>query len=203
MDRLWHDPCSFPGMVKHLIYAGLAATLSIACNGLSAQAKPPLATEAEAKMIADFDARVKDYDALRAKVDGGAARQTQTSDTEKLVAQRRALAANIQQARAAAKPGDIFTPDVQPFFKRLMKPALKGSDGAENTKTIKEEKPAVAMQVNASYPQGQPLSTVPPDVLVQLPKLPKDLEYRFVQRNLILYDAKANLIVDYILNAIP
>ena len=189
-------------MAKHLIYVALAAALSVSCKGMSAQSQPQVATNAEAKMLADFDARVKDYDTLRAKVDGGDARQTQTSDTEKLVAQRRALAANIQKARAAAKPGDIFTPDIQPFFKRLMKPALKGTDGAENSRTIKEEKPVVALQVNASYPQGQPLSTVPPDVLMQLPKLPKDLEYRFIQKDLILYDAKANLIVDYILNAI-
>jgi hypothetical protein len=190
-------------MVKHLIYAALAVALIVPAKGLSAQAKPPLATPAEAKMIADFDARVKEYDALRNKVDTGAARQTQTSEHEKLVSQRRALAANIQKARAGAKPGDIFTPDIQPFFKRLMKPALKGADGAENTKTLKEEKPAVALQINTPYPQGQPLSTVPPDVLMQLPRLPKDLEYRFIQKHLILYDAKANLIVDYILNALP
>ena len=189
-------------MGKHLIYAVITAVLAVPA-GLSAQAKPPLATSTEAKMLADFDTRVKDYDALRDKVDGGSARQTKTSDPEKLAAQRRALAANIQKARATAKPGDIFTPDIQPFFKRLMKPALKGTDGAENARTIKEEKPAVALQINTPYPQGQPLSTVPPDVLIQLPKLPKDLEYRFIQKHLILYDAKANLIVDYILNAIP
>ena len=41
--------------------------------------------------------------------------------------------------RAGAKPGDIFTPDVQPVLKRLLKPALKGSDGADNSKAIKEE----------------------------------------------------------------
>jgi hypothetical protein len=84
-----------------------------------------------------------------------------------------------------------------------MKPALKGADGAENARTIKEEKPAVALQVNTPYPQGQPLSTVPPDVLLQLPKLPADLQYRFIQKHLILLDTRASLIVDYILNAIP
>ena len=190
-------------MVKHLIHAGLVVAVFVPSTGLSAQAKPPLATNAEAKMLADFDARVKAYDALRGKVDGGHARQTQTHQPEKLAAQRRTLAANIQKARADAKPGDIFSPDIQPFFKRLMKPALKGTDGAENAKTLKEEKPVVALQINTPYPQGQPLSTVPPDVLLQLPKLPKYLEYRFIQKHLILYDAKANLIVDYILNAIP
>jgi hypothetical protein len=189
-------------MVKHLIYAVISAALTVPA-ALSAQQQPQLATNAEAKMLADFDARVKAYASLRDKVDGCAARQTQTKEPEKLESQRKALAANIQQSRAGAKPGDIFTPDIQPFFKRLLKPAIKGTDGAENSKTIKEEKPVVALKVNVPYPGTQPLSTVPPDVLLQLPKLPADLQYRFIQKHLILLDTRASLIVDYILNAIP
>ena len=44
---------------------------------------------------------------------------------------------------------------------------------------------------------------VPPDVLKQLPALPKDLEYRFVTKHLILFDARSNLVVDVLPNAIP
>ena len=53
--------------------------------------------------------------------------------------------------------------------------------------------------------KSQPLATVPPRVLQALPQLPKDagLEYRFVQKHLILFDTRANLIVDFLLNAIP
>jgi hypothetical protein len=164
-------------------------------------AQTPVNTDAQ--ILAAFGERVKQYAALRDKVDGGAARQTQTDDPAKLDAQRKALAANIQKQRAGAKAGDIFTPDVQPLFKRLLKPALKGADGADNAKAIKEEKPVVALKVNAPYPQTQPLSMVPPDVLKQLPPLPKDIEYRFVQRHLILFDARATLIIDVLPNAIP
>ena len=169
----------------------------------AAQATPPLAPPAEAKLLADFDARVKAYYDLRDKVDGGSARQTQTKDPAKLEAQRKALTANVQKARAGAKPGDIFTPEVQPLIKRLLKPAVKGTDGQENKNALKEEKPMVALKVNAPYPDAQPLSTVPPDILLQLPKLPKDLEFRFVQKHLILFDSRASLIVDFIYNAIP
>ena len=35
-----------------------------------------------------------------------------------------------------------------------------------------------------------------------LPKLPEDVQYRFVGKHLLLYDAKANLIIDFMLNAI-
>ena len=178
--------------------------LSLPAPSTSAsQTKQPLATPAEAKLIADFDERVKAYHDLRDKVDEGAARQTQSKEPAKIEAQRKALVANIQKARAGAKPGDIFTPAIQPFIKRLLKPAIKGTDGAENKNTLKEEKPVVQLKVNAPYPENQPLSIVPPDVLVQLPKLPADLEYRFVQKHLILFDSRASLIVDFIYNAIP
>ena len=158
---------------------------------------------ADAKVVADFQARVKSYHDLRDKVDEGAARQTQTKDPEKLVAEKKVLADRVIAARSGAKLGDIFTPEVQTVFKQLLKPAFKGADGAENKKTIKEESPAIAVKVNAPYPEKQPLSTVPPDVLKQLPPLPKDLEYRFVQKQLILFDSRANLVVDVLPNAIP
>ena len=197
-------------MGKELIRTIVAITLTAACGTaaqekgqVTPQTKPAVATATETKLIADFESRAQAYYDLRDKVDGGAARQTQTKDPEKLTAQRDTLRANVQKARAGAKPGDIFTPEIQPFFKKLLKPAIKGTDGAENTKTIKEEKPVVNIKVNTAYPENQPLSIVPPDILLQLPKLPKDLEYRFVQKHLILYDSRASLIADVIYNAIP
>jgi len=65
------------------------------------------------------------------------------------------------------------------------------------------ESPArVDLVVNGKYPPNAPLSTVPPSVLLSLPKLPQGMEYRFVGRHLILFDSKANLIVDVLRNAI-
>lgn len=166
-------------------------------------AQVPAAFDAEKKQIADFKARVKTYNDLRDKVDEGAARQTQTKDPEKLTAQRDALRANIQKARAGAKPGDIFTPDIQPLFKKLLKPVTQGTkDAAENKNALKEEKPLVELKVNAPYPEKEPLATMPPDVLKQLPILPKDIEYRVVRKHLILFDARASMIVDFIYNVI-
>ncbi len=82
---------------------------------------------------------------------------------------------------------------------------MKGPDGTETKKAIKEDGPApasVPFKVNAAYPENQPLPTVPPDLLARLPKLPEQLEYRIVDKHLILRDVDANLIVDYMLNAI-
>ena len=44
--------------------------------------------------------------------------------------------------------------------------------------------------------------TVPPNILAALPRLPEDLEFRFVNRHMILLDVHANIIVDYVVNAI-
>ena len=60
----------------------------------------------------------------------------------------------------------------------------------------------VKFEVNATYPESQPLPTMPPNLLASLPKLPEDLEYRIIGRHLILRDVHANIIVDYIPNAI-
>jgi hypothetical protein len=68
---------------------------------------------------------------------------------------------------------------------------------------MKEDAPAkVPLKVNATYPEGKPLPTVPPNILENLPQLPEDLEYRIIDKHLILRDVDANLIIDYIPNAI-
>ena len=44
---------------------------------------------------------------------------------------------------------------------------------------------------------------MPPKLLLQLPPLPKNVEYRFVGKTLILYDSLSNLIIDYLPGAAP
>jgi hypothetical protein len=86
-------------------------------------------------------------------------------------------------------------------FKRLLRPEAKQQATKE---AMKEDKPQVlSFKVNGPYPDKQPVGTVPPNVLAALPQLPKDIEYRFIDKHLILRDARANLIIDYVLNAIP
>ena len=66
------------------------------------------------------------------------------------------------------------------------------------------DKPVVAsFKVNGPYPDKQPVATVPPNVLAGAAAAAEDIEYRFVDKHLILRDARANLIIDYVTNAIP
>jgi hypothetical protein len=44
---------------------------------------------------------------------------------------------------------------------------------------------------------------VPPDLLEALPPLPEAMQYRFAGNHVLLYCIRGNLIIDYMLNAIP
>jgi len=73
----------------------------------------------------------------------------------------------------------------------------------ENTEERKEEgKQPVVFKVNASYPDDTPLPTTPGQLLMKLPKLPEQLEYRLVGKTLIIRDVEADIIVDFVPNAI-
>jgi hypothetical protein len=168
--------------------------------------QPPVhATEADAPILQDFHERIERYMELHRAVEKDAPRLKETSDAAKIHEAQKALAARLTEARAGAKQGEIFTPEIARLFRRLMYPELKGPDAPETKAALKEEKSEtkqVPVAVNAVYPDTAPLPTVPPNLLAALPELPGDLEYRIIDRDLILHDIDANIIVDYIRNAI-
>jgi hypothetical protein len=57
--------------------------------------------------------------------------------------------------------------------------------------------------VNHPYPAMKPVETTPPSLLLNLPKLPAELEYRVVGHDLVLHDVEADLVVDFVPRAIP
>jgi hypothetical protein len=163
------------------------------------------AQNADAKVLAEFKAKVDAYDALRKDLAKKAPPLKKADEPHEIAIAEKALAEQIKIARANAKPGDIFTPETQRVFKRLLSPTLKGDEGVENKTVLKEDRPPAAkipLRVNGEYPKDQPLSTVPPDMLRALPPLPEAVQYRFAGKHLILYCTRGNLIVDYMLNAI-
>jgi hypothetical protein len=159
------------------------------------------AAKHDEQVLADFKARVEKYAELRKKVEAAAPPLKSTANPAEIRAAQTALAERIRAARAGAKPGDIFTPEIAAYFRHLLRPELKE---AEIKAAILDDNPGpVPFKVNGPYPEEATLSTVPPTVLKTLPMLPKDIEYRFAGRHLILRDMRANLIIDYMLNAIP
>jgi len=143
------------------------------------------------------------YIALRKTAAGSAPSLKQTTNPAEIKAAQGGLAAAIRAARANAQPGDILTPEVQAVFRKALAPELKGHDGEHAKQVLKDDAPpSVPLKVNAPYPEGKPLPTVPSNVLMNLPKLPMELEYRIVGKNLILRDTGADLIVDFMVNAV-
>ena len=114
------------------------------------------------------------------------------------------LASAIQAARADAREGDIFSPEARSEFRRIIVSELAGPNGKSARALIQEDRPRkLFLRVNAVYPGGVPLAAVPPSLLSSLPRLPREVEYRFVNRDLILLDVSANLIVDFIRDVVP
>ena len=117
---------------------------------------------------------------------------------------QRALARAIQQLRPRAKPGEIFTKEIRAYFRRQLDSVFGGPEGRGLRASIMDENPGpIKLQINGRYPDTVPLATMPPQVLAALPKLPQELEYRFIGERLILLDEPAHLIVDYIEEALP
>jgi hypothetical protein len=155
--------------------------------------------------LAEFTARVQQYVALHTRLAKGDSAQRDNSDPARINVAKASLAAKVRAARATAKQGDVFTPAVRPVFRRLLAPELKGADGRDAKAVLKDDAPApgtVPFKVNATFPQDQPLPSVPSNVLLALPTLPAPLEYRIIGQHLLLLDTASDLIVDYILNAI-
>lgn len=182
----------------------IVALLSVASGFASSDGQQPAErVNPHAAVLADFQKRIETYRKLHDEVAKGPAELKTTKDPAEIRKAQQTLAARLRTARANARQGDIFTPDIRSAFRRLMYPEVTGPDGAETKAAIKEDAPRkITLKVNASYPEGEPLPTVPPNLLANLPRLPEDLEYRIVDRHLVLLDVDANLIVDFIPNAI-
>ena len=192
----------------------LLSSLALACAadvepdarltaGAAQQSGAQAKTNPDAQLLVDFKSRVDKYMELRDRLKKDSPPLKETKDASKLQASQDVLAAKIREARKDAQPGEIFTPEIRQLFRRLMYPELKGPEADETKTTIREEKPkGVALKINATYPEDQPVTTMPPNILAALPKLPEDLEYRFVNNHMILRDTHANLIVDFVPNAI-
>jgi hypothetical protein len=154
----------------------------------------------DAATIQSFKKRVDEYVALHRKLESTLPALPKQTTPEQVDAHQRALAKLIQQARAEAKPGDIFIQPMQQLLRRLLGPVFTGRAGEQIKAEItdKEYKGNVKLVVNGRYPDDVPVSTMPPQVLAALPKLSEDLEYRFVLTNLILFDPHAHIIPDFV-----
>jgi hypothetical protein len=190
--------------------AGLLAALTVVSAAAAAQQKtalppPPVpAPGAETTAVAEFLKHCEAYVSLHKKIEGGLPKLPQEANPEQIDQGQQALSKGIVAARTGAKPGDIFAPPAADYLRQTLVQVFKGADGKQLRASILDENPiGAAVSINGPYPDSIPLSTMPPQILNALPKLPEELEYRFIGERLILFDHHAHLIVDYVDRALP
>lgn len=158
---------------------------------------------ADTVVIDKFEQLVADY--VKVRNSKSEMPKRPTSSPEKLTEGQKNSAVKVQQERAPVKEGCIFTPDIGTYFRRQIQKSLAGPQGKEIRVSLKHAEPVrgVKLVVNQRYPQGLPLQSTPPSLLLNLPRLPEELQYRVIGQDLVLLDNVTNLVVDVARNAIP
>jgi hypothetical protein len=177
----------------------IGVVMSFAVTAAGAQ-QPPIpqvefTVEVLGSKIVEFSVKMEDYARLRRSLEEGLPPLVVTDQPSEIQRAERLLAARIRQARARARRGDIFNEDIRRGFRQLLRPVTTEAI----CESIADDNPGeFGWDVNGEYPKDKPVSTVPPSVLAALPALPVDVYYRFLGRDLILHDTRANVILDRI-----
>ncbi len=157
----------------------------------------------DAKLVADFEARLDDYVKLHKQIKSKLPLKP-TDAPEKLNQHQDEFSTRLRAARSGAKQGDIFAPPIAAEMRRLIALAMQGQPAKRVRQSLKHAEPVrLQLHVNDLYPKNVPLQSMPPTLLANLPKLPPDIEYRVIGHDLVLRDVDANMILDFVPNAIP
>lgn len=191
-----------------LICCGLAVTTSL----LYAQNTPKVdAPHGNAPKVNEdslvgknFTDRVSAYVNLRKNAQSKVNPQKPTNSADTIDSRDKSLTLALKAARQGAKQGEIFTPEAIALFRKLIATSFNSSDGAKVRASLRNSEPVrVHLKINEDYPSTIPVQSMPPSVLMNLPQLPKEVEYRIVGRDLVLLDVGTNLVVDIAPNVVP
>ena len=185
-----------------LFFSVLCITLPASDVSASSSIAQQTPVNPRAQALVEFKKRIDAYLELRKAITQQYPEVKETGDPAKIHDREVNLGKGIAMARATAKAGDIFGPVSRQLLETVEKDW--NSRSAADQKAILSEVPkGLALKVNQAYPPSIALATVPPRLLAQLPMLPEELEYRLVDRRLLLRDRDANLIVDVLVGAEP
>ncbi len=158
--------------------------------------------------VQEFNDDVADYLRLRQRAEASVPDLRVTDDPGSLTHTVNQLSDRIRKARPDARRGDVFTPGVAREFRGRISGAMHDFriTPAQLLAAIREDtsgsRSAHGLAVNGTYKWAAGW-TMPPEILQALPDLRDPLEYRFVNRDLLLVDVDADLIVDILPEAIP
>jgi len=163
-------------------------------------------TERDVAALQQWTVNLEGYVALRDQALCEVRRRPATSEPGEFLEAQQALARAILARRPDARIGDLFTFEVRRALRKAIARALTESQTAiaDVMAAITAEIVAGAPPVRVNEPFPWQLgAAMPPRVLAALPRLPQGLQYRFVGRDLILIDLDANLVIDFLPEAIP
>ena len=193
-----------------MVRTGLVALFSSLCISLPGIASPVFAAPSQqapvnplAQEMVDFKKRVDAYLELRRAIAGKLPEVKETGDPAKISEREKALGKAIAMARAKAKAGDVFGPGMSRQLQRILAEDWNSRSAADRQALFEEIPPGLQLKVNQPYPTSIPLVTAPPKLLAQLPMIPEELEYRLIERRLLIRDRDANLIVDVLVGVVP
>jgi hypothetical protein len=176
-----------------------AVCLAVAALGVSlvafTQARP------DQVVLAELSARIDAYVRLHRQLEGPIPTIQSSDDADEVRRAVEALGAKIRTARKEARQGAIFTPAVAAFIRARIESGCGGDLDAVHA-VAHDEVPTMSRAVVNGHWPGPAMTFMPPRVLCQLPVLPEELEYRFVNRDLVLWDAHADVVVDVLPGAL-
>lgn len=168
-------------------------------------AQSPDISSSDQRLLSDFSKKAKNYADKEHML--AATRMKPTDDVAKLQQQRQQLRQAVQQSRANGRQGEFFTSETAEAFRKVLSNLFNSPEGKKIKLSLNHAEPGAPAEfkVNAEFPNqnGQPIQSVPPTVLKALPTLPKGLDYCIAGKTLALRDSIANLVIDYLPNALP
>jgi hypothetical protein len=179
----------------------ISAPVRAQAPAASAQKSPPANPKAVA--VAEFQDRLQKYLQLRQQLGDKLKPLNQTANASELASRQEALAAALRAVRKDAKPGDLITPRVAAQIRTIVADYFRQKDASTQRAVFEEVPEGLRPVVNKTMPDSAALATVPPVLLNNMPRLPDNLQYRFVGRHIVLLDGDTRLMMDYILNVLP
>jgi len=161
--------------------------------------------EPQSSAVEEFTLAVGEYAGLHRRIQQELPTLRIRADAKDIVESTDAFAAAIQSARPRAREGDIFRPAVAAYMRALIAESLAANGFLPNellASNLEEADEAAPLPVvNGRFPWGRGALMWPCLLDVLLP-LPKELQYRFVGRDLVLVDIDADLVVDILRDAV-
>lgn len=183
-------------------------SVALGAAALTSMGSAPLSPPrfASQTALADFHMGIHEYLATRAHALRDVPPAPRGASFAEIAAAYERQFRAVRRARADASAGDVFTESVSDLFRRTIAFTLDeyNVDVKALRRGLQAEVPrgAAEPRVNEGFPWVR--GGAMPIVLIDaLPSLPAELQYRLVDRDLVLLDVSLGLVVDILPKALP